>query len=397
MPAEFVRLRYFFGQRLGVVDLADEQSYLVGKQRFHNQRAHGAGVLCGLQAERYVFPQGTASTKKHTTVLRVRRGAALDAEGREIVVGWDQCVDVAAWFQQKMKGKLDEKHLWVALRYRECPSDPAPAPRDPCGCDAGGCEYARTREGFELMLLTEAEAKACTVKAPALQHLLHLHAEQMLHGTAEAMLDRAVAGLIGEPCPTSNDDSCLLLARFAVDLDADGAKVINIGEPDNAAVGRVSLVPTALLQEALLHLMAGAADAGQLGDGPRLSDLTFHSSGEEKGTLSIAISLAKDHTPFCDPVSSIPAALKTKVSFFDDEGHWSVIPLEINYMKNPRPHLALDLKDLKPGRYRVLVETNHAQPPVDKKMRPLSPPQWARHFRLEKNDMGTLVLAKTLY
>ena len=48
VPAEFVRLRYFFGQRLGVVDLADEQSYLVGKQRFHNRLAHGAGVLCGL-------------------------------------------------------------------------------------------------------------------------------------------------------------------------------------------------------------------------------------------------------------------------------------------------------------------------------------------------------------
>src|SRR5262245_51949706 len=98
-PAEFVRLRYYFGQRLGVVDLSDEQAYVVGKQRFHNARAHGAGVLCGLRAERYRFPQGAAATTP-TTLLRVRRGAALDACGREIVVGWDQCIDVAAWWRQ---------------------------------------------------------------------------------------------------------------------------------------------------------------------------------------------------------------------------------------------------------------------------------------------------------
>src|SRR5207249_2616313 len=98
-PAEFVRLRYFFGQRLGVVDLADEQSYLVGKQRFHNLRAHGTGVLCGLRAERYVFPQGSLATDP-TTLLRVHRGAALDGCGREIIVGWDQCIDVAAWYAQ---------------------------------------------------------------------------------------------------------------------------------------------------------------------------------------------------------------------------------------------------------------------------------------------------------
>src|SRR5688572_10163827 len=85
-PAEFVRLRYFFGQRLGVLDLADEQSYLVGKQRLHNLHLHGWGVLCGLRAERYLVSQGPTATPQ-TTMLRVRRGATIDGCGREIVVG----------------------------------------------------------------------------------------------------------------------------------------------------------------------------------------------------------------------------------------------------------------------------------------------------------------------
>jgi hypothetical protein len=44
-PAEFARLRYYFGQRLGAVDFLDEQAYHAGKQRFHNLRCHGSGVL----------------------------------------------------------------------------------------------------------------------------------------------------------------------------------------------------------------------------------------------------------------------------------------------------------------------------------------------------------------
>jgi hypothetical protein len=162
-PAEFVRLRYFFGQRLNVVDLTDEQAYVVGKQRFHNLRAHGVGILCGLLASRYVYPQGSDPNAK-TTLLRVSKGSALDPCGREIIVGWDQCIDVAAWFAQHpaAQGEVDADgglHLWILLCYRECPSDPSPAPRDPCGCTSDGCEFARIREGFELKLITDTEAK----------------------------------------------------------------------------------------------------------------------------------------------------------------------------------------------------------------------------------------------
>ena len=83
VTSEFTRLRYAYGLRLGAVELSDEQSYLVGKHRFHNARCHGAGVLCGLKVDRFHFPQGSTSP---STVLRVTRGAALDCCGREVLV-----------------------------------------------------------------------------------------------------------------------------------------------------------------------------------------------------------------------------------------------------------------------------------------------------------------------
>ena len=54
-PGEFTRLRYAYGMRLGQVELSDEQSYLVGKDRFHNAHCHGAGVLCGLRVDRSLY------------------------------------------------------------------------------------------------------------------------------------------------------------------------------------------------------------------------------------------------------------------------------------------------------------------------------------------------------
>ena len=43
------------------------------------------------------------------------------------------------------------------------------------------------------------------------------------------------------------------------------------------------------------------------------------------------------------------------------------------------------------------IENDLAQPPVDKHMQPLTPPRWARHFRLQKGSDGKLALASTLY
>src|ERR1044072_5643899 len=121
VPAEFVRMRYYYGQLLGATDLLDEQAYLIGKHRFHNARLHGWGILCGLRAGPYVQPQTNPATAI-TTVLKVLRGAAIDHCGNEIIVAGDYCIDVNAWFLSR-KPKIES----IA------PTAPTPAHTPPAG------------------------------------------------------------------------------------------------------------------------------------------------------------------------------------------------------------------------------------------------------------------------
>ena len=168
LPSGFVRLRYFFGKRMGVADFVDEQRYHTSKHRFHNQRLHGAGVLCGL---------GVARQEPTEVMLRVGKGAAVDACGREIVVGYDQCIDLDAWLRRELaeRGAIDATWpdsardpagglpLVVLIRYRDCATAPEPAPRDPCSCDAAGCDFGRVREEFELRIVTARDPEATVV------------------------------------------------------------------------------------------------------------------------------------------------------------------------------------------------------------------------------------------
>lgn len=383
-PAEFVRLRYFFGQRLGVVDVADEQSYLIGKQRFHNLLGHGAGILCGLRATRYVFPQGAAATTK-TTLLRVSRGAALDGCGREIVVGWDQCIDVAAWFAQHPSASAAVEdgslRLWVALRYRECPSDPAPAPRDPCGCDTSGCEFARVREGFELSLLTDAEAEECDL-------------------WNEPDEPDVPALLSGASCPEPAADSCLLLASFQAEIDTTAKKATDITAPDNTIPERHTLLRTSVLQALLLQSVAAGGASELIGTGPRLTTVTFENGGADSGTLAVGVDthgvpLSRDD-PFAAPVQ-----LTAHVSRLKDDGTWEPAPaFTVAYDPGPPSRITLEWAAgaglIDGGRYRVLIDSDRIQPPVDIEMSPLTPPSWARHFRLVADAGGNLVFADSL-
>lgn len=421
VPSEFVRLRYFFGQRLGVVELYDEQAYHAGKQRFANLHEHGAGVLCGLGAARQVFPP-SAPANTPTTMLRVHRGAALDTCGREIVVGADQCIDVAAWFAKNRAGSADLKDwregdqidhpLWVAVRYRECPSDPAPAPRDPCGCDAGGCELARVREGFEMRILTLSQLGGAPpifpsgVTVPALEEGSRPSAR-----TLAATIATAVAGDCPEPAAT--DDGWLLLAKFSAILGTQGGTpvITDITDPVVAIPPRASLLSTAFLQQMLLALGGAAGDAGLWGDGPTLGALQFEAgttAAAGKVFLPVTLAPVPELPPGSPPAPLAPDTTllgTVDVHEFDDSTptapKWVAAPgtiAPVRFEDTPAgPRYVLEwTSGLQPGRYRVTFENDRVTPIVDTRMRPLRPGAFARHFRIVLVG-GVPTLAPTLF
>ena len=421
LPAEFVRLRYYYGQRLGQVELSDEQAYHVGKHRLHNARAHGAGVLCGLRPERWVFPQG-APAATPTQVLRVTRGIAMDCCGRELVVPGDYCIDVAAWYRENRRRRevaewtrpvdpgdpaappRPTPRLWVAVRYRECPSDPAASPRDPCGCDAGGCEYGRTRESFELRLLTDTEHDDCDC-TPAYSPddvrtlLADAAGDANASGSPRDRFVAAVGRLAARDCSVLGDDSWLCLGSVDLSLDdpADGTPtVVDIAEPDISVGERVTLLPTAALQELLAQLAAGASGAGTLGDGPRLAGLAFESDALDAGALDIAIALARDPIDPGDAAIA-PATFRPDMvallRFDEGAGSWEdhtppAARVTIGGAPSPRIRLewpggGADADSLREGLYRLTIAQPFDTPAVDVRMRPLQPLRFARHFRLQ--------------
>jgi hypothetical protein len=337
MPPEFVRVRYYFGQRMGVMELSDQAGYHSGKHAFHNARCHGVGVLCGLKAERFA---ATAGAK--TTILRVTSGAALDACGREVIVGTDQCIDVAAWFSKnKAKPELagwtagTTQTLIVAVRYRECPSDPSPAPRDPCGCDTSGCEYGRVREGFELALFTDSEKICADVSFPETAALL-----SAIDGRADAgAIGQAIDALVAADCPAPSDETWLCLASFTVTLDAAPVP-IDISDPDNAIPARRSLLSTSALQSILLDLSSAGAGSGLVGTGPQLGVLAFTASAPDGGTLTLPVTLAQGGSPLAPvPIETTtfdPATVKLK-RLVVGTGWKDVTPPVASITYNPGP------------------------------------------------------------
>lgn len=402
MPTEFTRLRYAYGLRLGAVELSDEQGYLVGKHRFHNAHCHGAGVLCGLKAERFVWPQGSPDSTP-STVLRVSQGAALDQCGREVLVPCDQCIDVAAWFGQRIT-KLGlptgatTLALRVALRYRECPSDPAPVPRDPCGCDSTGCDYSRVREGFELALFAAPFPACAGAVFPAVGALLATLGEAANAGSA------ALDSVVAAACPKVAQDEWICLADFTASLTAAVGTVPTVSDitvPDNRISVRRTLLSTSALQALVLHLANAADPQSLLADGPTLGTPGFTAGGPDSGTLTLPVNLVIDPgQPSPTPLAEgtfLPAYVR--VSFFDQtHGKWDASPTTSGTVKYDASAGQITVawppgSHLTAGNYRVSLLASDDQPILDQRMRPLTPARFSRSFALAADANGHLAWA----
>jgi hypothetical protein len=402
LPAEFTRLRYAYGLRLGAVELSDEQGYLVGKHRFHNLRGHGAGVLCGLRVDRFVRPMGETEHKP-TTMLRVCAGAALDCCGREVLVPCDQCIDVATWFAAEcksfdLKDRSESLRLWVGLRYRECPSDPAPVPRDPCGCDASGCAYTRVREAFELRLFAGHPPPCGDVFPPARNLLAALSRDDMpaVERRGEELLER-IQRLVEKGCPEPCRDEwlCLGALEAVFDCDAPGApKVVDVRLTEDSGHCRKILLSSSALQVILLDLADAASAAGLFGIGPTIAGLRFEGYREREGILRIDVRLVSEpHAEEPSPLAHwtfLPSFVRVH-RFEREEARWEdVTPRTPHHINCERDHISLrwgpDDRHLRPGPYRVSLVSPEPTPIVDHHMRPLRPAHFGRNFALARHD-----------
>jgi hypothetical protein len=402
LPAGFVRLRYFFGKRMGVADFVDEQRYHASKQRFHNQRLHGAGVLCGLAVVRQDATD---------VILRVGKGAAVDACGREIVVGYDQCIELGAWFQRALEERRDTDATWpasaldpagglplvVALRYRDCAAAPEPAPRDTCSCDAAGCDFGRVREEFELALFTADEpevAASALPLTPPRAELEHVVGRALGGGT----LARGLASAASEACPEPAADGWLVLASFTATLTTSGTELELTGL--GAVEHRASLLAqSALLQDLLVRELGAHLEAGALNDGPEAIAMSIETEPapgtEHRLHIDLSGSLVGETVP--KGAFTLSRLVPTGAA-----AGWTAIECATKYepataTAPPRLTVHVDkAKLVKDGLYRLALDPKEvpmSMPIVDDRMRPFRPLRGVFQFALGQQGTALTLVA----
>ncbi len=398
LPGGFVRLRFFFGKRMGVADFVDEQRYHAGKMRFHNQRLHGAGLLCGL---------AVARMSPTELFLRVGKGAAIDSCGREIVVGHDQCIDLDAWFQRELTERREKDATWpaaaldssgnlplvVAIRYRDCPTGPEPAPRDTCSCDAAGCDFGRVREEFDLELFAgvDPEVNGTLPLTPPRADVERVVGK----GPGGTVIARNLAAAATVGCAEPDADGWLRLATFTATITTTASEQHITAITPITGVASL-LQQTALLQDLLARTIASQLEAGALNDGPEVIGMRIDDSGAP--TVHIMLDLS-------GPVinETVPPAAFTLTRLVTSGGQtgWHDVACTTLYVvSTPHPYLQITVDntggDLFDGQlYRLALdpdEVPQSAPIIDDKMRPLRPLRGVFQFALARPAANLVIV-----
>jgi hypothetical protein len=148
---QLARNNFFTGKLLAERDFVEEQQYLLGKDRRHQQALHGWGAVCGLRVKAHPDP---ACRRRYVVV---EPGTAVDCCGREILVAREEVFAFEdqlprEWLTPALAGRDERHRLQICLRYAECPTEPVPALFDECACDEDGCLPNRILEahGFDV-------------------------------------------------------------------------------------------------------------------------------------------------------------------------------------------------------------------------------------------------------
>jgi DNA-binding beta-propeller fold protein YncE len=159
---QMARNNYFTGKLLVERDFTDEQRYVLGKLRRHNQRLHGWGAVCGLKVVQHPNPAC------QDRFVVIQPGTAIDCCGREILVTHDEYFDfktqfLANWQKQNGPNSQPDNQphmIQICVSYEECPTEDVPALFDDCNCSAASCQPNRILESYSFDVLIDPPANA---------------------------------------------------------------------------------------------------------------------------------------------------------------------------------------------------------------------------------------------
>jgi hypothetical protein len=153
-PDPSKHVNYNLGMVLGVDDFTQEFAYLSGRDQWLARDLLGYGTVWGLR----VFTE----TESRGPRLVVESGVAVSPRGQLIRVARAQCAFLNDWLNlEKTRGELvdrlgsrpgDSVTAYVALCYRECPTDKVPIPGEPCRSEEDLLLPSRLTDDFVLEL-----------------------------------------------------------------------------------------------------------------------------------------------------------------------------------------------------------------------------------------------------
>ncbi len=140
-------VNYTLGMVLGVDDFTQEFAYLSGRDQWLARDLIGFGTVNGLQVE------------INGLEIIVQPGVALSPAGQLIRVPATQCARLDQWAAlDKNRNRLPQDgiaSLYVVLCYRQCPTDLAPIPGEPCRSEEDTMQPSRLADDFKLELRFE--------------------------------------------------------------------------------------------------------------------------------------------------------------------------------------------------------------------------------------------------
>ncbi len=146
-------VNYNLGMILGVDDFTQEFAYLAGRDQWLARDLLGYGTVCGLRVT--VEDGGERGPR-----VLVEPGVALSPLGQLIRVRPAQCAHLNDWLgthpdevlSHTSSPPADAITLYITLCYRQCPTDLAPIPGEPCRDESEIRQPSRWQDDFKLEL-----------------------------------------------------------------------------------------------------------------------------------------------------------------------------------------------------------------------------------------------------